>query len=109
MTTEAEYHGVVNVGTEAIWIQQLLGEIRFPIEASTVLHYDNKSATYVIDDLVAHSRMNHVELHCNYLRQLVQEKVVTLFYCRTDDHIVDIFIKPLSEVNFIKFHTLHGI
>ena len=43
-TNEAEYHGVVNAGTKDFWIRQLLGEVGFPIEASTIIHYDNQSA-----------------------------------------------------------------
>jgi hypothetical protein len=50
--------------------------------------------------------MKHVELHAHYLRQLVQEKVVTLFYYKTDDHIADIFTNPLSEFKFIKLYAL---
>ena len=35
-TTEAEYRGAVNDGTEAVWIRQLLEELGFPVDASTV-------------------------------------------------------------------------
>jgi hypothetical protein len=56
-TMEAEYHGAVNVGTKALWILQLLGEIRFPIKASTVNHCDNQSAIQVPDIPIAHSKM----------------------------------------------------
>ena len=67
-TIKAKYHGVVNVGTEAIWIQQLLGELGFPITSSTVLHCDNQSAIQVVDNPIAHSKMKHAELHFHYLR-----------------------------------------
>ena len=53
--------------------------------------------------------MKHVELYCHYLRQLVQEKVITLVYCRINDQITDIFMKSLSEEKFIKLCTLLGI
>lgn len=68
MTTEAKYRGVVNDGTKAIWICQLLGELRFLVEASTVLHCDNQNAIQFVDNHVAHSKMKHVELHFHYLR-----------------------------------------
>lgn len=53
--------------------------------------------------------MNHIEIHAHYLRQLVQEKVVTLFYCRIDNHLVDIFMNPLLEAKFVKLCALLGI
>ena len=53
--------------------------------------------------------MNQVEIDFHYLRQLVQDKVVTLFYCIIDYQLIDIFMKPLSKVKFIKFCSLLGI
>ena len=53
--------------------------------------------------------LKHFKLNFNYLRQLVQEKVITLIYCRTYSELVDIFTKPLSEVKFLKFHTFLGL
>jgi hypothetical protein len=50
--------------------------------------------------------MNHVELHAQYLRQLVHENVVSLLYCRIDDQGANIFTKTLSEVRFIKLRTM---
>jgi hypothetical protein len=43
-TTKAQYHGVVQVGTKAVWIHQLLGELGLPIQTSTTIYYDNQSA-----------------------------------------------------------------
>jgi hypothetical protein len=67
-TTKVEYCGVVNAGTKAVWIHQLLGELGFPVQASTAIHCDNQSAIQVVDNLVAHSKMKHVKLHVHYLR-----------------------------------------
>ena len=54
------YRGAINACTEGVWIWQLLGEIKFLVEALTVLHYDNQSAIYVIDNPITHSNMKHV-------------------------------------------------
>jgi hypothetical protein len=40
---------------------------------------------------------------------LVQEKVDTRVYCKTNDHIDDIFKKPLFEDKFFKLHNMVGI
>jgi hypothetical protein len=57
---EVEYHGVVNAGTEVVWIHQLLGELGFPVQTSTAIYCDNQSAIQVVDNHVAHSKMKHV-------------------------------------------------
>jgi hypothetical protein len=108
-TTKAEYHGTIHAGTKAVWIHQLLGELGFPVQTSTTIYCDNQSAIQVVDNPVSHSKMKHVELHAHYLRQLVHENIVSLVYCRTDDQVVDIFTKPLSEARFIKLHTMLGL
>lgn len=53
--------------------------------------------------------MKHIELHCHYLRQLVQEKIFTLVYYRIDDQLVDFFMKPISKPKFVKFRALLGL
>nr|QHR87364.1 hypothetical protein Q903MT_gene1374 [Picea sitchensis] len=50
--------------------------------------------------------MKHVEMHAYYLRQLVQEKVVSLVYCRIDDKIAYLFRKPLTEFQYVKIWAL---
>lgn len=66
-TMEAKYHGAVNVDTKAVQIQQLLGEIRFSVEGTTIIHYENKTIIQVADNPIAHSKMKHIKLHCHYL------------------------------------------
>jgi hypothetical protein len=65
---------------------------------------DNQSVIEVVENLVGHDMINHVELHSHYLRQLVEDNVVTPFYSRINDHVVDIFMNPLSQDKFIKLH-----
>jgi hypothetical protein len=108
-TTKEEYHGIIQAGTEAVWIHQLLGELGLPVQTSTTIYCDNQSAIQVVDNPVSHSKMKHVELHAHYLRQLVHENIVSLEYCRTNDQVVDIFTKPLVEAIFIKLHTMLGL
>ena len=60
---EVEYHGVVDVGTNPIWIQQLLGELNFLIEALTIIHYDNQRVIQVVNNPIAQSKMKHIEIH----------------------------------------------
>ena len=72
-----------------------MGELGFPVQASTTLYCDNHSVIEVVDNLVAHSKKKYVELHAHYLRQLVKENVVYFVYCKTNDLIADIFTNPL--------------
>jgi hypothetical protein len=53
--------------------------------------------------------MKHVEIHAHYLRQLVHENIVSLGYCRTYDHVDDVFTEPLAEDRFIKLYMILGL
>ena len=63
LATKVEYHGAFNASTKAIWIRRLSSELRFPIEALIIIHCDNQGAIQVTDNLVAHSNMNHIDIH----------------------------------------------
>jgi hypothetical protein len=86
-----------------------LGELGFLVQTSTTIYCDNKSAIQVADNPVAQSKMKHVEIHSHYLRNLVQEKVVSLVYYKNNDHIDDIFTKALSESKFVKLRSMLGL
>jgi hypothetical protein len=37
LTTKVEYRGAINVGTKAMWIRNLMGELKFPFKESNVV------------------------------------------------------------------------
>ena len=43
-STEAEYRGVVNVATQCLWSQGILGEFGIESENSTTIYFENQSA-----------------------------------------------------------------
>lgn len=86
-----------------------MGELGFPIEASTIIYCDNQSEIQVVDNPISHNKMMQVKLHAHHLRQLVQEKFFTLVYCTTDDQITNFFINPLLEAKFFKLYDLLGL
>jgi hypothetical protein len=90
-------------------ILQLLGELGFPVQTSNIIYCDNKSVIQIYENPVSHSKMKHAELHDHYLRQLVDENIVSLEYCIIDDQVSDIFTKSLSEAIFINLCTMLGI
>jgi hypothetical protein len=82
-TTKEEYHGIVQAGTEVVWIHQILGELVLHVHTSTIIYYDNQSDIQVAHNHVSHGKIKHVDLHSHYMRQLVHENIVSLEYCRT--------------------------
>ena len=51
----------------------------------------------------------HVETHCHYIRQLVEDGSVQLKYVPTTEQPADIFTKPLGPDKFVKFRGSIGV
>eukprot|EP00253_Pinus_taeda_P013227 PITA_13227 len=58
---------------------------------------------------VFHERTKHVETHCHYIRQLVEDGSVQLRYVPTTEQPADIFTKPLGHDKFVKFRGSIGV
>ena len=62
---------MANVVAECIWLRQLLEELLCPINAATLVYYDNVSAIYLAANPVHHCRTKHVELDIHFVRERV--------------------------------------
>eukprot|EP00253_Pinus_taeda_P022547 PITA_22547 len=92
------------------------------IAAKRVLHYVRGTLDYGLlytqssDPILSgytdsdfHERTKHVETHCHYIRQLVEDGSVQLRYVPTTEEPVDIFTKPLGLDKFVKFRGSIGV
>lgn len=52
---------------------------------------------------VLHSRTKHIELDIYFVREKVQQKVVTVCHIPAEDQLEDIFTKPLPKSSFLSF------
>lgn len=65
-----------------------------------------QSAIFIATNPVAHFRTKHIELYQHFIRNLVNDNTINLFYCPTDLQIADILTKPLTKVKFVKLREL---
>ena len=60
-------------------------------------------------NLVLHQRRKHIELCMHFIRNIVHDRVIEVLYCPTDDQVVDIFTKSLTEAEFSKLRSMLGV
>ncbi|CAL0321854.1 unnamed protein product [Lupinus luteus] len=96
---EAEYISACYAACQAIWLEELLAEMRMKT-SSLELKLDNISAINLAKNPVSHGRSKHIEVRFHYLRELVSKEKLKLVYCRTDDQLADLFTKPLKPERF---------
>ncbi|CAM8905579.1 unnamed protein product [Rhodiola kirilowii] len=101
---EAEYIAAGSCCTQLLWMKPMLSEYGVEQEEMT-LYCDNMSAISISKNPVQHSGMKHIDIRHHFIRELVEQKVVTLKHVTTDKQLADIFTKPLDAA---KFETLRS-
>ncbi|XP_059065888.1 secreted RxLR effector protein 161-like [Cryptomeria japonica] len=66
-STKAEYQGVVDAATKAIWLQNILIEFGISFRKPTVIFCDNQSAIQISCNQVHHQQTKHIEIHMHYI------------------------------------------
>ena len=64
------------------------------------IYCDNTSAINISKNLVQHSRTKHVEIQHHFIKELVEDGILTLKFIHTDDQKADLFTKPLDSKRF---------
>jgi hypothetical protein len=110
-STEAEYIGITHAAKEAIWIRHLLSELHSPqvLDYPLLVHCDNKSAIELAKNATFHSRTKHIAIRFHYIREALNDGVVTLEHRGTDEMPADMFTKALIRVKLNKFAQYVGL
>ena len=60
-----------------------------------IIYCDNTSAIKISKNLAMHTKTKHIAIKYNYLRELLQDKIVRMEYVKTKEQLADIFTKAL--------------
>jgi hypothetical protein len=107
-TAEAEYVAAGSSCTQLVWMKQMLKE--YDVEQDVItLYCDNLSAINISKNPVQHSKTKHIDIRHHFIRDLVENKVVTLEHVGTKEQVADIFTKALDAVQFENLRGKLGI
>ncbi|KAJ4723526.1 Retrovirus-related Pol polyprotein from transposon TNT 1-94 [Melia azedarach] len=106
---EAEYVAVTSCVCHAIWLRNLLKELRWSQEKPTKIYVDNKSAMALAKNPVFHDRSKHIDMRYHYIRECITRNDVHMEYVKSRDQIADIFTKPLKQEDFIRLRNSLGV
>ena len=109
-SAEAEYRAMATATSEVVWLKALIEELGFIVPTPISLHCDNQSAIHIALNPVFHERTKHIEVNCHFVRQKVEEKLITPRFTKSDDQIADILTKPGTanhiQKNLVKLGVL---
>jgi len=108
-TAEAEYMALASAAQEAIWMRQLLTDLRNPPREPTRIFEDNQSAICLAKNPQFHGRAKHIGIRYHFIREQVEKGTVELQYCPTEEMVADMLTKGLSRERFIKLRLMSGV
>lgn len=103
-TMEAEYAALAEISREIIYVKRLLTYMGFEkfVKNPINVYCDNQSAIELSKNAVFHKRSKHIDISFHITRELVEKKMITIHYLRTESMIADILTKSLSKDKHFK-------
>ena len=106
---EAEYVALGFAAQEAIWLQQLLLDLRANPEAPINIFEDNQGTIAMVKNPVGHKRTKHIDIKHHFIRETMQAKAINVSYCPSKNMLADIFTKSLPRTQFEKLRMGLGL
>jgi hypothetical protein len=94
---EAEYISLSEAGREACWLHSLYEELGYTQKIPNIIKGDNNGSIAMAQNPQFHKRAKHIATRWHWIRDLVQNKIISIESCRDPDQTADIFTKPLAR------------
>ncbi|KAA0048308.1 gag-pol polyprotein [Cucumis melo var. makuwa] len=98
-TAEAEYIAVGSGCTQLIWMKNMLHEYEITQDVMT-MYCDNMNAIDISKNPIQRSRTKYIDIRHHFIRELIENKIITLEHIRSNSQLADIFTKPLDATTF---------
>ncbi|XP_050916817.1 secreted RxLR effector protein 161-like [Lathyrus oleraceus] len=108
-TCEAEYVAATSCVCHAVWLRNLLKELKMPQDDPVEICVYNKSALTLAKNPVFHEKSKHIDTRYHFIRECIEKKKVKLKYVMSKDQVADIFTKPLKLETFVKLRNMLGV
>lgn len=82
--TKGALHGILAT-SHVLWLRKILEDMEQNHKGSTTLFCDNKSAISMAKNPVFHSRTKHIDVKYNFIREAVENGVIEIKYCSTQN------------------------
>ncbi|GJX71168.1 retrovirus-related pol polyprotein from transposon TNT 1-94 [Tanacetum coccineum] len=98
-STEAEYIALSGCCAQILWMRSQLTDYGFKFN-KIPLYCDNKSAIALCCNNVHHSISKHIDVRYHFIKEQLENRVVELYFVRTEYQLANIFTKALPRERF---------
>ena len=95
-STEAEFYAASEAVKEILFVAQVLLDLGVPVETPIKVNVDNMGAIFMTGNASSSSRTRHVDTRWHFVRELQEQGVVEVVFCRTKDNLADGNTKNVS-------------
>jgi hypothetical protein len=107
-STEAEYMSLSDVSRQLVWVNTLLSELG--LDSTPIpLCGDNQGAIFMASNPVQERRIKHIDIHDHFIRQVIQDNTVELYFIDGTKNPADMFTKNLGHIKFLEFRSQLGL
>lgn len=99
-SAKAEFKGMSKGLCELLWLKRLLAEIGFAPNTKMNLFCDNKAAIQSSHNPVQHDRTKHIEVYRHFIKQNLEEKIISFPFVRLEDQLAYMLAKAVSSKSF---------
>lgn len=96
-TSEAEYMSASAAVQEAMYLRQLLKDLKYNQESATIIWEDNRGCIDLSENPVHHKRSKHIDIRYHYIREHVVANDIKLTYINSQEQLADLLTKPLPR------------
>ena len=96
-TVGVKYVAVVVNCSNIVWFKKVMTNMKIEIKDIVVIFCDNTSAINISKNPVMHTKTKHIAIKYHFLRELVQDKEISLEYMDTKEPMANIFTKPFPK------------
>ena len=99
-STEAEIKALDELARTIVWIRDILEFLNCPMTSPTRIYMDNKSAIQLCEIFKINHKVRHINIRINYIRELINNKVIELHFIASNFNVADVLTKPLASESF---------
>lgn len=107
-TAEEEYIATGSCCPQLLWVKQMLSDYGIE-QGSTAVFCVNQDVIDISKNPIPHSMTKHIDNRHHFIRELVEENILSLEHIPIEHQLANIFTKPLDTTHFCSLCKSLGI
>jgi hypothetical protein len=85
-----------------------MGELNYYLKPVPICG-DNQGSIFITSNPVTNKRSKHIDIRHHYIREVIEQKFMEVFFFDGDKNPADLLTKNLGSVKFLLFHPEYGL